>query len=62
MDCVSGGFVVTGSGRAMEAGREGQVITLQAIKSKHTFRARIVSAGRAVTVTGEPPGAGRPGD
>lgn len=55
VDCVSGGFVVTGAGRATEPGREGQVISLQAVKSRHTFRARITGPGRAVTVAGDAP-------
>jgi flagella basal body P-ring formation protein FlgA len=53
VDCVSGGFVVRTTARAMEVGREGQVITLQALNSKHTFRARVARPGLAVVVVGE---------
>lgn len=53
VDCVSGGFVVRATARAMEVGREGQVITLQALNSKHTFRARVARPGLAVVVVGE---------
>lgn len=60
IDCVSGGIVVRASARALEAGRDGQVITVQAMNSKHTYRARLCGPGRGVTVTDEP-GAGEGG-
>ncbi|MDX2130482.1 MAG: flagellar basal body P-ring formation chaperone FlgA [Planctomycetota bacterium] len=53
VDCVSGGFIVRTTARAMEAGREGDVISLQALNSKHSFRARVAKPGLAVVVVGE---------
>jgi flagella basal body P-ring formation protein FlgA len=50
VDCTSGGFVVRTTARAMEAARDGDVITFQSLTSKHTFKARMNGPGRAVTV------------
>lgn len=50
VDCISGGFVVQTTARAMEAGREGQVIDLQPLNSKSVFRGRVSRAGQAVMV------------
>ncbi|GJQ31048.1 MAG: hypothetical protein HBSAPP03_29320 [Phycisphaerae bacterium] len=50
VDCISGGFVVQTTARALEAGREGQVIEMQALNSKSVIRARVSRAGQAVLV------------
>ncbi len=59
VDCISGGFVVQTSARALEAGREGQVIDLQALNSKSVFRGRVSRAGQAVMVLDRGKGAGQ---
>lgn len=50
VDCTSGGFVVRTTARAMEAARDGDIVTMQSLTSKHTFKARMNGPGRAVTV------------
>lgn len=57
VDCISGGFVVQTTARALEAGREGQVIEMQALNSKNTFRGRVSRAGQAVLRLDRDPGA-----
>ncbi|CAG0995182.1 hypothetical protein PHYC_02518 [Phycisphaerales bacterium] len=52
VDCISGGFMVRSTARAMEQGREGQVIAFQSPMSKNTFRARMSKPGQAVMVLG----------
>jgi flagella basal body P-ring formation protein FlgA len=54
VDCLAGGLVVRTTARATENGREGEVITLQALNSKRTFRARMDGPGRAVLLADGP--------
>lgn len=49
--CLSGLVKVELVARAMEAGRDGEVIALQAADSRRTFQARMSGPGRAVVVT-----------
>lgn len=49
--CLSGMVKVEMVARAMQAGRDGEVVTFQAADSKRTFQARMSGRGRAVVVT-----------
>lgn len=45
---ISGGLVIKSKARALSAGREGELVTLQVDGSKKTFSARIAGRGRAI--------------
>ncbi|MCC6677065.1 MAG: flagellar basal body P-ring formation protein FlgA [Phycisphaerales bacterium] len=49
--CLSGMVKVEMVARAMQAGRDGEVVAFQAADSKRTFQARMSGRGRAVVVT-----------
>jgi flagella basal body P-ring formation protein FlgA len=48
VDCLSGGISVQAQGRALEDGREGQLIKFQSMYSRKVFKARIAGPGYAV--------------
>jgi flagella basal body P-ring formation protein FlgA len=45
---ISGGLVIKSKARALSAGREGELVSLQVDGSKKTFSARIAGRGRAI--------------
>ncbi len=60
VDCVCGTVVVRTNARALENGRDGEVVTLQSLTSKKTYQARMNGAGKAVLVA--PDSLPTPGD
>ena len=48
IDCLSGGIALQAQARALEHGKQGQVIQFQSLNSKKIFRARVSGAGSAV--------------
>jgi len=54
VDCLSGSVAVRRTARARAAGREGDVIEVQTLESRKSFRARVSGPGTAVLVVAAP--------
>ena len=54
VDCLSGSVAVRRTARARAAGREGDVIEVQTLESRKSFRARVSGPGTAVLVVAVP--------
>jgi flagella basal body P-ring formation protein FlgA len=52
IDCLSGGIALQAQARALEHGKQGQVIQFQSLNSKKIFRARVSGEGSAVADLG----------
>lgn len=59
--CISGSLVLSTRGRALAAGKDGELVQFQALDSKRTFYARMDGRGRAIIVARDSPVAAGPG-